>query len=315
MSKFDKYIILNYFSDHAHQLSGELFDISYSYDLQYQVAKMLLVSPRIQYFSLFLMNHYEAFFEMQQQIGLWYSDLQKITKTFSNFVTRCKGIYAKSQNLRNSFFDLHNPDDSFYLYENGSKYTFGYTEMKKLVVNNIFTLNEGNIRINRIRNPYTNIPFKLNNLYNIYHKYVFRGMAFPTIYNLYALNFDYIKYFDIYRNDILTISLEKEYMNISKERRSIYLQSLIRHYGKSDFMNIDEDVLYKIFGYYLKNFYVYCNYHLPHNYHDKILKKHRRMRIYMKRFCDLNPLFGRTITKQCFTSPYKIFYDSYVLPS
>lgn len=315
MSKFDKYIIFNYFSEHKDALISDEFDPNYIYDYRYTSANLLMTYDKLQYFNLFIKNNDKLFKNMQIQQNMWYVDLHKITTIMSNFVTRCKIKYSKSQNDTNTFFEYHDDKTSIYLFENGTKYTFSYSEIKQIIVNNIYTLNEGTISINRIRNPYTNLPFKQYNLYNIYHKIKYNDTLFKTIIDLYYLNFDYIRYFDIFKRRVLVISLEKEYANITPDKKNKYLISLIRHYGRKDYLNIDEKVLISIFEKYLKNFYVYCNYHLPYDIQENVMRKHRRMRIFMKKFRDLNPRFGRDIIYRQLNDVKHIVFDKYLIPS
>lgn len=315
MSKFDKYIIFNYFSEHKHALMSSTFDPKYSYDYRYTSANLLMLYDKLEYFKLFLHQQYELFVSRRRERELWYKDLHKLTSVLSNFVTKCKIKYSNSQNEKNTYFEDHDRNNSIYLFENGIKYTFGDNEIKQIIVSNIFTLNEGTITINRIRNPYTNLPFKLHNLYNIYHKLQHKFSNFKTLHDLYYLNFDYIRFFDIYKRRILVISLEKEYANITPDKKRKYLYSLIRHYGKLNYYNIDESVLLDIFGLYLKNFYVYCNYHLPYDVQANVMRKHRKMRIFMKKFRDLNPLFGRDIIYRDLCGIQQKIYEAYTLPS
>ena len=314
MSKFDKYIIFNYFSEHKTVLSSNIFDPNYAYDNRYVNANLFLSHTKFQYFTKFILRDYALVKSHKIQQSMWYDDLHKLTKVLSNFVTRCKVLYSKSQNEKNTFFEEHDDKNSLYIFENGIKYTFGIEELKKIIVNNIYTLVEGTISINRIRNPYTNLPFKLHNLYNIYHKMKNSDSLFKTLIDLYFLNFDYIRYFDLYKRRILVISLEKEYMNITASKKRKYLFSLIRHYGKKDYLNIDETILLEIFDAYLKNFYVYCNYHMPYDIQENVMKKHRKMRIFMKKFRDLNPRFGRIIINRDLNGIHHKIFDVFELP-
>ena len=119
-------------------------------------------------FKIFILNEYGLSKQTKIEQEMWYDDLFKLTTIMSNFVTRCKIKFSKTQNEQNTLLDNHDHTNSLYIFENSIKYTFGYKEIKNIIVNNIFTLNEGTITINRIRNPYTNLPFKLHNLYGTF---------------------------------------------------------------------------------------------------------------------------------------------------
>ena len=115
---------------------------------------------------------------------------------------------------------------TFNIYINKFIYKFTYDNFVNLIKSSLFRFNDSNntdlINANtfslplEIKNPYTNIPFNKNILYNFIFIVKKHNYNIPTVYQLYYENNFEIRDLFLHHENYLTINSIKIYIKISR---------------------------------------------------------------------------------------------------
>ena len=147
-----------------------------------------------------------------------------------------------------------------------------------------------------IKNPYTNLPFTINNLYNIYFRLLNSSFIMPILYQLFFLsNFDLIRFKD--KNECFirekTIENFMSYASIDEKHYQIN-NMFYTHYKSVSFMihsHFPREKLVSVFNKYLKSFLLE-EYSL-----NPVIREHNKFTLEssLSLFSKLNPAFGQRI--------------------
>jgi hypothetical protein len=231
-------------------------------------------------------------------------NIQKTYFILNRFIRKIK--YSKLKRYDNNY-DLYmnlltdyNSKYKLEIIENGQVYTFKLTDLISIIKDNITTCDDNYFpTLKIVKNPYTNVPISLHNMYNIYFAiYSSTYITPPIITNYFKCNFDNEMFEIKYQSEIRDIGIYNFYTNahiddIYHELESIF--SICKLIDSSFIVDklYPKTELIDIFRPFIKNF-LYARY--SHNltrvsYETDILSK----KLYG--FITYNPSFGRSYIK------------------
>ena len=230
--------------------------------------------------------------------------LQKNYYLLNRFVRKIKIKYLKVFDIK---FDLYmNPLENYNtkykikLVENNTVYEFKISDLLNIINDSITNCCvELFPEVKEIKNPFTNLPFSLSNLYNIYFKIKESNYIMPPLLTkLFCCNFDYTLYTINNHSEIRDEGILNFYKNASEEELYEKIRAmfkLCKLINKN--FNIDEEYprneIIKIFKPFLKHFLFACN---SINL-NKVSNETRLLTKKLYVFVNYNKLFGRSILK------------------
>lgn len=255
--------------------------------------------------------------EYKEKYFTMFSKIQKMYFALLRFCYLCK--YKKSKIHVDSDLSLNpidlvkNNKNVFVLFQNNFRYCFLLSELVHIIETAISNSPYFFISPLEPKNPYTNIPFNLSTLYNIYFKYKETKFVSSTLFHLYFLshfnadacsinNEHVIREFAIKKYIQNTTSKELYYYVLDMLRDNFYTRKLCIH---KDFPKELLASIMRPFLYY-KYMYKYGITGLDKTriYRDTLFSK-------LKKFYEFNPSFGRKIYQYSISSGKKIWTNSF----
>ena len=106
-------------------------------------------------------------------------------------------------------------------------YTFTLSDLYRLMNNSLYKNEYVYCIPEKMKNPFTNIPFKKHNLYNIYFGFVFNGFSItPLIHSWFKYNFNLKQIKIIFKYELTKFAVKK-YISSKKEGDVSYLLDMI----------------------------------------------------------------------------------------
>ena len=283
----------------------------------YFLTKNQDISPIIRIYK-YVTNNFILEESSSKMYNLFF-DIQKLYYCLKKFIRKIK--YKKLKCFSNNYdllmnnLDSYNDNIKIKLVENNIVYTFKISDLLCIINDSITNCCNYNFypEIKEIKNPYTNLPFSLSNLYNIY--FCIKNSTYitpPLFTNLFLCNFNYKKYTIENEIEIRDKGIINYYNNATtKELYKIFksMMKLFKIINKGFIIDSEfpEDELIKIFKPFLKNFLL-ARYSLnlsKVSHQNKILSK----KLYG--FINYNPCFGRSIRK--LTKHHRFINNKFVI--
>lgn len=284
--KYKYYDYCHYsFRDNSYKLV-DIYHPFYKFEKYYIVQRLYHSNNNVKIFKDTIINNvFLKKKQIQTQIKI-FIELQKFKRALHKFIFICKFKVKKEFNKRNLCYDeLKN--NSLFLLEDNIKYGFDLFEIKKIANNSFNYLDIDFPHILHLKNPYTNKPFNVSNLYNIYF-YLYKNMSLPLLFHCYFkhnLNKDLTTtiflnnhYIDCYKNkynnftSAIKVNIIRRMLQINKYHNLKYLpyEILVKHFIKIGL-----------------NFYIYENLYLNEFSNDvtdyyKLLYRKPLVKIYLK---------------------------------
>lgn len=240
-------------------------------------------------------NHFKHYFYLCQKI---YHNLIK-------FFNICKIKIKKSRNQYDLQDNIININNSLPLIHNNELYCFSKSDIIKLFYNSLINSNfEFNNDPCRVKNPYTNIHFKLNHLYNMFF-YIKQNSIYnihPIIHNFYNCNFNIPKFVIDFENDITELNIKRFVDNGQEHEIYKYIKDMIFYFNDEIAIkqNLSKILLFKHFpikayNYVFKPYLIhYLNWRTltctTKSFNNWVLFKSKIIR-----FSKKTPTFGRII--------------------
>ena len=187
-----------------------------------------------------------------------------------------------------------------HLYEDDKPYSFYLPDIYNIIVEALTHCSHDYfLEIKPIKNPYTNLPFKLHNLYNIYLAYKNNTYTMPSLFRgLIECDCDVKKFMHKYEPVIRDVCIDKYFSSISnykciKEIRRLLNCELVQNISSVRSLTIDERFPWENLIYHFKPFaklYHKVKYGL--NPYSKCSNKTILIKK-LKLFMYENPLYGR----------------------
>lgn len=213
---------------------------------------------------------YKSFFineNQKKRREYLFLQLQKFKFSIMKFIHIVKLKYGTIYNNQNLLL-CNLKKNHIQLLENSRIYKFEHIELYK-IVHNCFNYNEYNHpKILKICNPYTNIPFSLHNIINIYFILLNFGKI-PTLFYLYFNeNLDKEKLIMNYNINVFLDCLKRKYKELSYRSKIRNIKTMIQHYEKyNDLITLNSDKLYNYFQ--TEGYYFYLFKYIKNNYNDQ----------------------------------------------
>ena len=193
--------------------------------------------------------------------------------------------------------------------ENGFKYLFSIYELKHIILNSLLYHEEFIIESQHIKNPYTNLPFQIYNLYNIYLYFIKKNIIINEFFLKFVkchfnIHFFRIEYEPLIKEQIIII----EYNSLKDHQKISYIKNMIETY--LDFEDVIIPLNRKLL-YFDKNNIVYK--YMYTQYGNNFIKRRaykKNIRAFFENFKKNNPYYGRKqYVKNPETNKYYVTYD------
>ena len=184
-----------------------------------------------------------------------YYKIYKIQQQLSLFVTIVKHKYAKVFNEINLYGDKIK-NKCIKIIENDTIYKFDFFEMIKIIKKKLYYHSHYFLLPLFPTNPYTNTPFKIHTLYNIFFQLLHSSYLIPIgIRVFFNVNFDLIRFVDRFSYNIKLDIMNEDYCNLSLNEKYTVMNEMCIYFKKFIFLNVSNDILYNIFKVNVKDYY------------------------------------------------------------
>jgi len=203
------------------------------------------------------------------------------------------------------------------LYDDATRtnYTFRISDMINIIINSLSHSPNFFADPQYIKNPYTNIPFTLAQLYNLYFSIKHSSYLMPPLFHFFFLTDFKLEDFSTKNESFIREEAIKHfYTNMTRENKLYYINQMII-YHMSDMPNIvidpkfSEEELIKTFSSYLKD-YLVASYSLQR---EQQIEAYTRIQDRLFTFSLHNPTYGRLNTLQV-RKQKKIFMPPSIVP-
>ena len=236
--------------------------------------------------------------------------LRKIKKLTTSSSTTTSDLCLNPLNTLSPSILLNLYDDA-----TRTNYTFRISDMINIIINSLSHSPNFFADPQYIKNPYTNIPFTLAQLYNLYFAIKYSSYLMPTLFHLFFLTDFKLEDFSTKNESFIREEAIKHfYTNMTRENKLYYINQMII-YHMSDMPNIvidpkfSEEELIKTFSSYLKD-YLVASYSLQR---DQQIEAYTRIQDRLFTFSLHNPTYGRLNTLQV-RKQKKIFMPPSIVP-
>lgn len=273
---------------------------------EYSIVQLLYNSNiNIKIFYIYIHTNIFLTSEVKELYYRIYNEYQNFKRIMSTFILCVKFKIKKKYNSNNLLYnDLK--EDCLSLIENNIIYTFDNFELYKICKNGLTYIEYNIIKIIDIKNPYTNLPFSLSNLYNIF--FYLSTYNMPKIFFLYFKeNFNKRSILKKYKDFVIIDCLEQQYNILNYEEKICYIKHMLElNYKYKSIMNLSHEKIYILFYKCCKYYYIYYKLYdfltnsvistnVKHYYRNKFMS---RLEYIEKK----NPLLGRTIKNYKFNT-------------
>ena len=237
-----------------------------------------------------LTNNFDEFLNI-------FSKLQKIHNAFNKLAKIFLFKRAKQYNEYDLVLDEipdYESEKKFYitLKEHGIKYTFLLSELNNIIFNSLTYHDDYFIESHEIKNPYTNLTFSKENLYNIYFKLLQRNITPHELFVKYInCNLHLTSFIINHQVEIRDYIIYKEAYNMNKNDAIEHIENML-----NDYLNIvlcygfnKEKLIY--FYKYLYN-YLYGLYGM-NEYKKRVINRSLKSQLRLFKMANVN--FGRKI--------------------
>jgi len=266
-----------------------MFNIIDSDEIINKEKELRLSTKIIDFYTKYKYYKYNIYLENEIILNIFYKSVRvyNIIKVFCNKLKYIKSKIYNTEDLLGN--DIAN-ELTFNIYINKFIYKFTYENFVNIIKSSLFRFNDSNNTNTfssplEIKNPYTNIPFNKNVLYNFYFYCKKHNYNIPTVYQLYyENNFEIMDLF-LHHENYLTINSIKNYIkSLDNETKFNYLiKSLIifseflsKHFDnviinflcsefKNNFYNLDLDDIKNEFNQIIYNYIVAIYYFKTNN--------------------------------------------------
>jgi len=236
--------------------------------------------------------------------------MQKNNMAINQFIYKWR--YARYHRVKNTSdlllnsLSSYNPVQIISLVENNTIYDFCLIDLLKIIHNALLYHENLFSKPSLPKNPYTNLPFGIHNLYNIYFHIVASSQIMPLFFQLFFLsNFNVVDFFisnetylrdesiKSYYNDRPT---EEQYHDILSmlHDNAKYIPNIIIHskYPKQRIINAFKNISVD---------YLMCQYSYSPT---KKTLSHKNIKQFLIRFNKNSPTFGRVVYNNTTSNPY-----------
>lgn len=230
-----------------------------------------------------------------------FTKIQKHYFALLRFCYICKYKQSKIQvdtDLSLNTIDLNKPNKNvFILFQNQHRYAFLMRDLIHIIENAISNATLFSVSPMQPKNPYTNIPFNLSTLYNIYFKHKESNSVFSKLFHLFFMCRFNRDEFALCNEEILReFSVSKHLQNASVEHLSAAIISMMKDHFYTNRLAIHEDFPPKLLV-SIMHPYLYCKYMYKYGITglDKTTVYKYVLFLKLKSFYEFNKLFGRKI--------------------
>ena len=301
-SSYNKIFLLYKYPHYIHYNEhGEFIPINLS-NVHYNAIDYITVQGLFEYTQpnvRYYVHHIHGSFLNVQKVRheRIYMKLQRFKLAFSRFIHMAKLRYKRKYNTTNLVLQPFQ-NTPILICDNDCVYAFEDLELYHMV-QSCFNYEQFHIpTILKLKNPYTNIPFKLHHLIYIYFELLKRGKnaLFFAIYFKHHFSRDVMtKQYEI---QLYIHCLERKYNELSQQQKQNMIFRMFRVFTKyKHFKNVNMAILMRLFQSILKPFYIFQNLNkigvddettIMEYYEKKII--HKLDHVYIR-----NPTFGRKI--------------------
>ena len=306
-----RYIINNYFSSYSHydNINDNIFKMVPQYNSTHERNLYIMIQClyKNRYSNAYVYYNYieNGFIDYDCIIKKMFYFIQRVKNIINKFIHFCKLRYSKVFNDRNTCFEpLKN--NCLKLNEDGFNYNFDLFEIKK-ITKNCFNYSEYDIPIIlKLKNPYTNKPFSLHNVYNIYF-YLLKNYSVPHMFNNYMSNNMQLRITKVFNSIYLFVNcMERNYNTMTRQDKIFYIKKMFRMYEYDNICKMPNNVLYELFNKIAKYFYIYYRLIVSKFDNDQLLDIYgRKFHNKIKDFYMKNKNYDKSYYRKCLDGKYR----------
>jgi hypothetical protein len=236
-----------------------------------QLINNFTIKDKFKFFKIHILNN-KLLTLSEKEKGIYvFSISQKYYFLLSNFLFKYK---CKKANFYNNLYDLNynlltnlsnNIKIIIYDNKNNLKYNFRISDIINIINSSLCYMDNFYFSVNDIKNPYTNLPFNLSTLYNIYFSIKSSSFLMPKFFHLYFLsNFDKENFYKLNECLIKTYTLNNYIKNINNNEKIVIIKNMLNELKNGisiiynrEIYNNDKELL-NIFGSCIKD-YIFMN--------------------------------------------------------
>lgn len=301
-SSYNKIFLLYKYPHYIHYNENDEFLLINTSNIHYNAMDYILVQglygytqPNVRYYYYHI--HHPVSVVQKKRHERIYIKLQRFKLAFSRFIHMAKLRYKRRYNSTNLLLQPFQKLPIL-ICDNHCVYAFEDLEMYHMV-QSCFNYEQFHIpTILKLKNPYTNLPFKLHHLIYIYFELLRRGKnaLFFSIYFKHNFSRDVLtKQYEI---QLYIHCLEKKYNELSQRQKKNMMLQMFKVFTRyKHFKNVSMDILMNLFQCILKLFYIYRNLgRVGVDDESTIMEYYEKKIVYkLEHVYRKNPTFGRKI--------------------
>jgi len=307
-------IMLKYFNIHCQNLNepNETQLILYMFNQTNKKSKYSIMSYYV-YSSSFVKK------TVKEDMELLFYHSQKTYRGLQKCATIWKQKHNTSSitcDLMLASLDTYKPTSLITLYEHGKPYTFHFPDLYNIIEEALTHCSHDYfLEIKKIKNPYTNLPFSIGNVYNIYVGFMNSSFDYSILFKGYILcNCKQQTFIQVYEPIIREICIKRKFSTITnysciKIIREMLKDDTILPQCTIDNITIDDTFPWNPLIYHFKPFaLLYHKVKYGLNPYSKFSNKTMLIRK-LNLFIEENPQFGRKFifSKTTQNKPYFVF--------
>lgn len=275
----------SYFHNNSYKLVDKLHP-HFDFEKYYIIQRLYHSDNNVKLFKTFIINNIFLKKTQRNIQTIIFIDIQRIKRALKYFIFICKYKIKKVFNYTNLCYDALKKN-AIFLLEDNIKYGFDLFEIKKIVQNSFNYLDIDFPYIINMKNPYTNKPFKLSNLYNIYF-YLYQNISLPLMFQcFFKHNFNKDLTSKIFSVNHYVECYKNKYNSVNDSIKVNIIKRMLQVNRYYNLKYLPYKILIKYFKNIGMNYFIYENLYLNEFNQDvikyyKTLYKKPLIKIYLK---------------------------------
>ena len=215
-----------------------------------KLIKNLSVKNKYNFLKKYIINNKLLSESLKEQLFYLFYKSQKFYFNLNNLVFkyRCKKALYYNNNYDINYNLLTSLNKkiltTIYDKENNLNYIFRISDLINIINNSLCYMENFNFSVIDIKNPYTNLPFSISNLYNIYFTIKNSTFLMPQFFHLYFLDdFNKENFYKINESLIKTYTLNKYVKNLNKFEKILIIKEMLNEFKNGIYIIYNKEII------------------------------------------------------------------------
>ena len=226
-----------------------------------------------------------------------YLQIQHLKKSLHKFINICRYKVLKKYNKTNIMYEPLK-DNYLALIEDNIIYNFDFFELKKVVLSCFNFMDYRIPKVIDVKNPYTNLPFQLHNLYNIYF-YFIKNNDIPLSFHIFMKKNLKKNYFQLcFDKELMINCFRRAFIDFKPDYKIKYIKRMFRLRECDNLQHLPDKIILNHFQTIGLNYFIYE--HLQKNYVCEGLEEvyKAKFRIPLRLIYNKNKFYNRKYYKR-----------------